>query len=151
MGFSTPQGESGSINLKNTKISFYFIFSIEVVGHIYGLFMGSPTPQGELFNFNPVLSKLHDVELRGEGGRGIPSREAGAKFFLGILMDTGLVSDLWAVCGLFRYATDDHWQSTVPPQTDSTHAQSFTTYSTHNSFFTGLLLHKHGPTRSCYV
>ena len=42
-------------------------------------------------------------------------------------------------------------QRTVPPQTDSTHARSYTTYSTHNSSFTGLLLHNRGPTRSCYV
>ena len=42
-------------------------------------------------------------------------------------------------------------QPTVPPQTDSTHDRSYTTYSTHNISSTGLLLHKRGPTRSCYV
>ena len=42
-------------------------------------------------------------------------------------------------------------QPTVPPQTDSTQARSYTTYSRHKSFFTGVLLHKRGPTRSCYV
>ena len=42
-------------------------------------------------------------------------------------------------------------QPTVPPQTDSTHARPYTTYSTHNSSSMGLLLHKRGPTRSYYV
>ena len=43
------------------------------------------------------------------------------------------------------------WQPTVPPQTDSTHGRSYTTYSTHNSSSTGLLLYKRGPIRSCHV
>ena len=42
-------------------------------------------------------------------------------------------------------------QPTIPSQTDSTHARSYTTYSTYNSSYTGLLHHKRGPTRSCYV
>ena len=32
--------------------------------------MGSSTPQSELFNLNPVLCKLHDVEVCVWGGGG---------------------------------------------------------------------------------
>ena len=59
---------------------------------------------------------------------------------------------LFSKSGLeFEFSDLNLGQPTVPPQTDSTHARSYTTYSTHNSSFTGLLLHKRGPTRSCIV
>ena len=57
---------------------------------------------------------------------------------------------------LFQVIHSKKWhlakrQPTIPPETDSTHARFYTTYSTHNSSSTGLLLHKRGPIRSCYV
>ena len=47
----------------------------------------------------------------GGGGGVLVSREASANFFPGIL-EICLVPDLWALYGLFRYATDEHHQTT---------------------------------------
>ena len=67
--------------------------------------MGSSTPQSESFIFNPVLWKLHDVEVGGV----LASRKA--NFYSGVLKDIWLIPDLWALHGLFKYATDDHPQT----------------------------------------
>ena len=52
------------------KIQKFHIFSIKIVGYICGLFMGYSTPQSTSFNFDPVLWKLHDLEVGGGAGGG---------------------------------------------------------------------------------
>ena len=48
----------------------------------------------------------------GGGGEVLASGEASANFFPEVLREIYLLPDLWAFYGLFRYATDDHPQTT---------------------------------------
>ena len=73
--------------------------------------MGSRMVQEMIFGLFPLSSNM--ISKWGRGGGVLASGEANANFFpVVVLTEIWLVPDLWARYGLFRYATNDHPQTT---------------------------------------